>query len=102
MQALSGAPAAATAAGGLLQVCFPGAQSSLLDGLNRQREEGQLCDLSIQVQGQVFHAHRCVLAASSSYFHDQVHLCVCVCVCVCVSASRPGLPATGGICIAEQ
>ncbi|KAG7258056.1 hypothetical protein CRUP_026694 [Coryphaenoides rupestris] len=78
MQALSGAPAA----GGLLQVCFPGAQSSLLDGLNRQREEGQLCDLSIQVQGQVFHAHRCVLAASSSYFHDQVLLKNMSTVCI--------------------
>uniref|UniRef100_A0A8C6UW05 Spalt-like transcription factor 3b n=1 Tax=Neogobius melanostomus TaxID=47308 RepID=A0A8C6UW05_9GOBI len=40
--------------------------------LNRQRGEGQLCDLSIHVQGQVFRAHRCVLAASSPYFHDQV------------------------------
>ncbi|KAJ3609024.1 hypothetical protein NHX12_023551 [Muraenolepis orangiensis] len=67
--------------GDLLQVCFPEAQSSVLDSLNRQREDGQLCDLSIQVQGQVFRAHRCVLAASSPYFHDQV-LCVCVCVCV--------------------
>uniref|UniRef100_A0A8C8CU18 Zinc finger and BTB domain containing 22a n=1 Tax=Oncorhynchus tshawytscha TaxID=74940 RepID=A0A8C8CU18_ONCTS len=42
--------------------------------LNGQREEGRLCDLSIQVQGQVFRAHRCVLAASSPYFHDQVLL----------------------------
>uniref|UniRef100_A0A8C7YC10 Spalt-like transcription factor 3b n=1 Tax=Oryzias sinensis TaxID=183150 RepID=A0A8C7YC10_9TELE len=55
-----------------VQVCFPGARAAVLDNLNRQREEGQLCDLSIQVQGQVFRAHRCVLAASSPYFHDQV------------------------------
>uniref|UniRef100_A0A673GSR6 BTB domain-containing protein n=1 Tax=Sinocyclocheilus rhinocerous TaxID=307959 RepID=A0A673GSR6_9TELE len=48
------------------------ARASVLENLNRQREEGQLCDLSIQVQGQVFRAHRCVLAASSPYFHDQV------------------------------
>uniref|UniRef100_A0A8C1ZFM9 BTB domain-containing protein n=1 Tax=Cyprinus carpio TaxID=7962 RepID=A0A8C1ZFM9_CYPCA len=41
------------------------ARASVLENLNRQREEGQLCDLSIQVQGQVFRAHRCVLAASS-------------------------------------
>uniref|UniRef100_A0A7N6B7X5 Zinc finger and BTB domain containing 22a n=1 Tax=Anabas testudineus TaxID=64144 RepID=A0A7N6B7X5_ANATE len=55
-------------------VCFPGARAAVLDNLNRQREEGRLCDLSIQVQGQVFRAHRCVLAASSPYFHDQVLL----------------------------
>ncbi|XP_037548998.1 zinc finger and BTB domain-containing protein 22 [Nematolebias whitei] len=57
-----------------VQVCFPGARAAVLDNLNRQREEGRLCDLSIQVQGQVFKAHRCVLAASSPYFHDQVLL----------------------------
>ncbi|XP_028454014.1 zinc finger and BTB domain-containing protein 22 isoform X2 [Perca flavescens] len=57
-----------------VQVCFPGARAAVLDNLNRQREEGRLCDLSIQVQGQVFRAHRCVLAACSPYFHDQVLL----------------------------
>uniref|UniRef100_A0A3P8WQU1 Zinc finger and BTB domain containing 22b n=1 Tax=Cynoglossus semilaevis TaxID=244447 RepID=A0A3P8WQU1_CYNSE len=55
-------------------VCFPSAQASVLDSLNRQREDGRLCDLAIHVQGQVFKAHRCVLAASSPYFHDQVLL----------------------------
>ncbi|XP_015239924.1 PREDICTED: zinc finger and BTB domain-containing protein 22-like [Cyprinodon variegatus] len=57
-----------------VQVCFPGVRAAVLDNLNRQREEGRLCDLSIQVQGQLFRAHRCVLAASSPYFHDQVLL----------------------------
>lgn len=66
--------ASAAAAGLTVQVCFPGARAAVLDNLNRQREEGRLCDLSIQVQGQVFRAHRCVLAASSPYFHDQVLL----------------------------
>lgn len=66
---VSAAPAGLT-----VQVCFPGARAAVLDNLNRQREEGRLCDLSIQVQGQVFRAHRCVLAASSPYFHDQVLL----------------------------
>ncbi|XP_035477154.2 zinc finger and BTB domain-containing protein 22b [Scophthalmus maximus] len=60
--------------GSMVQVCFPGAQASVLDSLNQQREDGRLCDLSIHVQGQVFKAHRCVLAASSPYFHDQVLL----------------------------
>ncbi|XP_015462315.3 zinc finger and BTB domain-containing protein 22b [Astyanax mexicanus] len=58
----------------VVQVSFPSVRSSVLDSLNRQREDGQLCDLSIHVQGQVFKAHRCVLAASSPYFHDQVLL----------------------------
>ncbi|XP_038822466.1 zinc finger and BTB domain-containing protein 22-like isoform X1 [Salvelinus namaycush] len=66
---VSGAPA-----GPVVQVCFPSVRAAVLDSLNRQREEGRLCDLSIQVQGQVFRAHRCVLAASSPYFHDQVLL----------------------------
>ncbi|KAI3358793.1 hypothetical protein L3Q82_015196 [Scortum barcoo] len=66
--------ASAAPAGLTVQVCFPGARAAVLDNLNRQREEGRLCDLSIQVQGQVFRAHRCVLAASSPYFHDQVVL----------------------------
>lgn len=61
-----------SSSGSVVQVCFPGAQTSVLDSLNRQREDGSLCDLSIHVQGQVFKAHRCVLAASSPYFHDQV------------------------------
>ncbi|XP_030644659.1 zinc finger and BTB domain-containing protein 22b [Chanos chanos] len=58
----------------IVQVSFPSVQASVLDSLNQQREEGHLCDLSIHVQGQVFRAHRCVLAASSPYFHDQVLL----------------------------
>uniref|UniRef100_A0A3B3Q5Z1 Zinc finger and BTB domain containing 22a n=1 Tax=Paramormyrops kingsleyae TaxID=1676925 RepID=A0A3B3Q5Z1_9TELE len=57
-----------------LPVSFPSVRTAVLDSLNRQREEGRLCDLSIQVQGQVFRAHRCVMAASSPYFHDQVLL----------------------------
>ncbi|KAM4550283.1 zinc finger and BTB domain-containing protein 22b isoform 2-T3 [Fundulus diaphanus] len=60
--------------GSVVEVSFPSAQTSVLDSLNRQREDGSLCDLSIHVQGHVFKAHRCVLAASSPYFHDQVLL----------------------------
>ncbi|KAG5264482.1 hypothetical protein AALO_G00254240 [Alosa alosa] len=60
--------------GTAIQVCFPDVQGTLLEKLNQQREDGMLCDLSIHVQGQVFKAHRCVLAASSPYFHDQVLL----------------------------
>ncbi|XP_029023600.1 zinc finger and BTB domain-containing protein 22b [Betta splendens] len=70
----SSSSASAATSGSVVQVCFPSAQTSVLDSLNRQREDGQLCDLSIHVQGHVFKAHRCVLAASSPYFHDQVLL----------------------------
>ncbi|KAG2468882.1 ZBT22 protein, partial [Polypterus senegalus] len=58
----------------VVHVDFPDVPASLLDSLNQQRVEGKLCDLSIHVQGQIFRAHRCVLAASSPYFHDQVML----------------------------
>ncbi|XP_042362898.1 zinc finger and BTB domain-containing protein 22b [Plectropomus leopardus] len=70
----SSSSAPSDTSGPVVQVCFPSAQASVLDSLNRQREDGRLCDLSIHVQGQVFKAHRCVLAASSPYFHDQVLL----------------------------
>ncbi|XP_039221884.1 zinc finger and BTB domain-containing protein 22 [Crotalus tigris] len=59
---------------GAVQVAFPEATSALLEALNQQRLEGQLCDLAIHVQGRVFRAHRAVLAACSPYFHDQVLL----------------------------
>ncbi|XP_026581262.1 zinc finger and BTB domain-containing protein 22 [Pseudonaja textilis] len=57
-----------------VQVAFPEATRALLEALNQQRVEGQLCDLAIHVQGRVFRAHRAVLAACSPYFHDQVLL----------------------------
>ncbi|XP_061672176.1 nucleus accumbens-associated protein 2-like isoform X2 [Syngnathoides biaculeatus] len=44
--------------------------SSVLSSLNQQRLLGLHCDVSILVQGQVFKAHRAVLAASSLYFRD--------------------------------
>nr|XP_033780912.1 zinc finger and BTB domain-containing protein 22 [Geotrypetes seraphini] len=58
----------------IVHVDFPEMTSALLENLNQQRIEGKLCDISIHVQGQVFKAHRAVLAASSPYFHDQVLL----------------------------
>ncbi|XP_030268791.1 zinc finger and BTB domain-containing protein 22b isoform X2 [Sparus aurata] len=70
----SSSSAPSDTSGSVVQVCFPSAQASVLDSLNQQREDGRLCDLSIHVQGHVFKAHRCVLAASSPYFHDQVLL----------------------------
>ncbi|XP_069744146.1 zinc finger and BTB domain-containing protein 43 isoform X2 [Narcine bancroftii] len=56
------------------RVEFPNFTSTLLQRLNQQRQEGHLCDITIQVQGHLFRAHRAVLAASSPYFCDQVLL----------------------------
>ncbi|XP_055486307.1 zinc finger and BTB domain-containing protein 43-like [Leucoraja erinacea] len=59
---------------GMFQVEFPNFGNNLLRKLNQQRVEGKLCDITIHLQGQMFRAHRAVLAASSPYFHDQVLL----------------------------
>ena len=41
---------------------------ALLEGFNKLREENQLCDVIINVGEHAFHAHRAILAATSSYF----------------------------------
>ncbi|XP_077340998.1 zinc finger and BTB domain-containing protein 43 [Lithobates pipiens] len=56
------------------RVEFPDFSSTILQKLNQQRQLGQLCDISIVVQGHLFRAHKAVLAASSPYFCDQVLL----------------------------
>ncbi|XP_077416900.1 nucleus accumbens-associated protein 2-like [Vanacampus margaritifer] len=53
-----------------LQVSVGDFGSSILSSLNQQRLLGLHCDVSILVQGQLFKAHRAVLAASSLYFRD--------------------------------
>ncbi|XP_048875904.1 zinc finger and BTB domain-containing protein 43-like [Brienomyrus brachyistius] len=55
-------------------VDFPDFSSNVLKRLNQQRQLGQLCDITVVLQGQQYRAHRAVLAASSSYFCDQVLL----------------------------
>ncbi|XP_019741254.1 nucleus accumbens-associated protein 2-like isoform X2 [Hippocampus comes] len=62
-------PASIMAESGL-QVSVGDFGSSVLSSLNEQRLLGLHCDVSILVQGQVFKAHRAVLAASSLYFRD--------------------------------
>ncbi|MEE6518740.1 hypothetical protein FKM82_029910 [Ascaphus truei] len=57
-----------------IELDFPHYSSVLLDSLNKQRLEGKFCDLSVQVQGSIFRAHKTVLAASSPYFHDKLLL----------------------------
>nr|XP_006640626.2 PREDICTED: uncharacterized protein LOC102689637 [Lepisosteus oculatus] len=56
------------------RVEFPDFSCSVLQKLNQQRQLGQLCDITVVVQGRRFRAHRAVLAASSPYFCDQVLL----------------------------
>ncbi|XP_056397009.1 zinc finger and BTB domain-containing protein 43 [Hyla sarda] len=58
----------------LFRVEFPDFSNTILQKLNQQRQLGQLCDISIVVQGHLFRAHKAVLAASSPYFCDQVLL----------------------------
>ncbi|KAG2469922.1 ZBT43 protein, partial [Polypterus senegalus] len=53
---------------------FPNFSGSVLQKLNQQRQQGQLCDITVVVQGHRFRAHKAVLAASSPYFCDQVLL----------------------------
>ncbi|KAL4609367.1 hypothetical protein GN956_G23508 [Arapaima gigas] len=55
-------------------VAFPGFSSSILQKLNQQRKLGQLCDITVVIQGYHYRAHRAVLAAGSPYFCDQVLL----------------------------
>ncbi|KAG2469063.1 ZBTB9 protein, partial [Polypterus senegalus] len=58
----------------LVDIEFPNYSTVLLEHLNQHREEGKFCDLAVHVRGQVFRAHKAVLAASSSYFHDKLLL----------------------------
>ncbi|XP_058865029.1 hypermethylated in cancer 2 protein-like [Acipenser ruthenus] len=58
----------------LVDLQFPNYSAVLLEHLNQHREEGKFCDLAVHVRGQVFRAHKAVLAASSSYFHDKLML----------------------------
>ncbi|XP_029921413.1 zinc finger and BTB domain-containing protein 43 isoform X1 [Myripristis murdjan] len=63
-----------TSDGNALRVEFPDFPCSLLQKLNQQRQRGQLCDVTVVIQGHQYRAHRAVLAASSPYFCDQVLL----------------------------
>eukprot|EP00058_Branchiostoma_floridae_P008051 XP_002593539.1 hypothetical protein BRAFLDRAFT_125224 [Branchiostoma floridae] len=48
---------------------FPSHGNKILQGLNKQRLDSSLCDVTITVQGQQYKAHKSVLAAYSPYFH---------------------------------
>lgn len=40
----------------------------VMSALEKQRQDGSLCDIALQVGGQKINAHRCVLAVCSDYF----------------------------------
>ncbi len=40
----------------------------MVNGMQKMQEKQTLCDITIKVDGQSFHAHRIVLAAASEYF----------------------------------
>ena len=44
--------------------------SSLLQSLNEQRGHGLFCDVTVIVEDRKFRAHRNILSASSTYFHQ--------------------------------
>ncbi len=46
--------------------------AQLLKGLKELKEAGKYCDVVIQVSGEEFHAHSCVLAVNSPVLHAQM------------------------------
>ncbi|CAM9408201.1 unnamed protein product [Lampetra fluviatilis] len=53
---------------GLMAVPFPEHARDVLASLDELRRAARLCDTQVNVSGQLFPAHRAVLAASSGYF----------------------------------
>ncbi|XP_064615550.1 uncharacterized protein LOC135479589 [Liolophura sinensis] len=52
-------------------VCYPLANGHcefVMSALEKQRQDGSLCDIALQVGNQKINAHRCVLAVCSDYF----------------------------------
>ena len=52
----------------IMQKTDDGHPSRCLGSVFKYRQEGKLCDVSLEVEGRVFRAHRLVLAGSSPYF----------------------------------
>ena len=51
-------------------LCDKAFTEELVDKLNELRKDNTLCDVTLQIEGQNFSAHRCVLLAASPYFRS--------------------------------
>ena len=47
--------------------------SGLIEGLDQQRQDGSFCDVELISEKKIFHAHRCILSATSPYFKGNSH-----------------------------
>ncbi|XP_061896045.1 transcriptional regulator Kaiso [Entelurus aequoreus] len=54
----------------LISATDPQYSTTLLTSLNEQRNNGTFCDVTIIIQDKKFRAHKTILSASSTYFHQ--------------------------------
>ncbi|XP_070798835.1 zinc finger and BTB domain-containing protein 11 [Pituophis catenifer annectens] len=55
---------------GLVKQSSPKHSQSVLNQLNQQRLSSQFCDVTLLIEGEVYKAHKSILAANSEYFRE--------------------------------